>query len=198
MKRRIVGISGWKRHGKDSAAKPLIADGLTLMKFADPVYDGLLALDPYVSTQRVPARPDLGEPTDGHRMVRLSELVATWGWDKVKEEYDEVRRLLQFYGTEAGRGIHGWDCWVDAAWRRAPEGDLVFTDVRFINEAQSIVDRGGEIWRVIRPGAPVPDADAHISETELNDWPFDAVLINERDLAWLEAEALKQLGWMGR
>lgn len=57
----------------------------------------------------------------------------------------------------------------------------VITDVRLRSEAQAIVDRDGIVLRIERPG--VGPANGHHSETELDDWPFDATVVNDGDIA---------------
>ena len=69
-------------------------------------------------------------------------LVDKYGWDITKSEKD-VRGLLQRLGTEAGRQIHGQDCWVDLAAKKIrkllTEGKpVVITDVRFPNEVNLV------------------------------------------------------------
>lgn len=193
---RIIGVSGWKRHGKDVVGVSLVTQGFLVAKFATPVYEGLYAMNP-LCLQIVGA----GVP-DWDTATPVQEVVDEFGWEWAKD-HTTVRDLLQKYGTEAGRNIHGQDCWVKAAWANLEVAvgnnrDIVFTDVRFKNEAHSITDRGGEIWRVIRPGAPVPGPDAHISETELDDWPFDVVLANDGTITDLNNLVQKHLDWMPR
>jgi hypothetical protein len=64
-----------------------------------------------------------------------------------------MREFLQRYGTEAHREIFGEDFWVT---QTLPEYDpayteklVVITDCRFPNEAERILDLGGEVWEVI-------------------------------------------------
>jgi hypothetical protein len=55
-------------------------------------------------------------------------------------------------------------------------GDVVITDVRFINEARAIRKRGGLLVRIERTDYDV--VDNHVSETELDGWTYDAVVYN--------------------
>jgi hypothetical protein len=101
--------------------------------------------------------PNCDEP-----VVRLSGEVGR-GWDSAKRD-PEVRRLLQRMGTEAGRNIHGEDCWIRIAKRKVDEapGNVVITDVRFANEAQAIRSWGGKVIRIERPN--VGPVNGHASE----------------------------------
>lgn len=85
------------------------------------------------------------------------------------------RTVLQRAGTEMGRNIFGENFWVDQtmdslyALGENYYGDgskrfysdsgrtIVFTDVRFPNEAQAIRERGGEIWEIIGPDEDTGD-----------------------------------------
>ncbi|MEU8133267.1 hypothetical protein [Streptodolium elevatio] len=161
----LIGLSGYARSGKDEAAKALVAGGWRQVAFADKVKDFVCALDPMVPSTR------------GGQPMRLSTVVARRGWDYAKTWYPEVRVLLQRAGTEAGRRILGQDIWIDALFRDiAEEPAVVISDVRFPNEAQAIADRGGLLIRIERPGVGVMP---HESETALDDWPFDHVLVND-------------------
>lgn len=99
-----------------------------------------------------------------------------------------VREFLQKLGTEGIRnGVHP-NAWVNALFSDyKPTSKWIITDVRFINEAKGIKDRGGVIIRIAGE-APTSDRypiteqmKQHPSETELDDWEFDYVIYNMRD-----------------
>lgn len=166
----LIGVSGRKRAGKDAFASRLIeAHGFVRVAFADPLRDFALALDPYI---------------DGSR--RLSTIVGSVGWEYAKE-FPEVRRTLQRIGTEAGRKVLGESVWVDLAMRKAAAAgaNVVITDCRYPNEAEAIHAAGGIIVRVDRPGIDL--TDAHPSEVAMDDWPFDARVINNGTIQGLHA-----------
>ncbi|WP_405799514.1 hypothetical protein [Streptomyces sp. NBC_01506] len=175
--RLIVGLSGYSRSGKNEAAEALVQHGWSQAGFADKLREFLLALNPVI-----PGPVGVGN-------VRLQLLIADAGWEYAKDSYPEVRALLQRAGTEAGRRVLGADVWVDALFRaHAGAPALVITDCRFPNEAQAVADRGGVMIRVERPGVgPARDrvGRVHESETSLDDWSFDHILVNDgtvRDL----------------
>lgn len=177
--RRIIGLSGYAGSGKDTAAAVLLEQGWSRVSFADVLREFLYAQDLYL-------------PRCGLRGVfrprRLNTLVDAHGWQHVKATEPSVRALLQRTGTEAGRGVLGSDVWVDAAFERAPAGDLVVTDVRFPNEFDAIKARHGTMVRVERPGTrPV---NAHKSETALDGHPFDATLVNVGTVGTLMSQLL--------
>ena len=97
-----------------------------------------------------------------------------------------MRRLLQDVGVSARHHL-GEDVWINAALSTPTESDgLVITDVRFINEANAIKARGGEIWRVMRPG--VTAVNSHISETEMDGYGCDQLVDNSGDFKDLSIE----------
>ncbi len=157
----IVGLGHRAQVGKDSAAAALVELGYERVAFADTLREMLLALDPFIGTGR-----------------RVSDVVSWHGWDAAKTGSAEIRRLLQRLGTEVGRNLIGENVWVDAAFAKMkPGGKYVVTDVRFPNEAQAILDHGGYLYRIDRPGHE--GVNAHSSEHALADWGrWHAVLEN--------------------
>lgn len=172
MMPKLVGLGGYARTGKDTVASILVEHyGYTRVAFADCLRDFVVQANPLVPYW------------DGY--VRLSEVVSRVGWEKAKES-EEVRRTLQAFGM-AGRRVLDADVWVEAAmkklgWRRA-----VITDVRFPNEFDAIVKRGGVMVRVHRPG--IGPVNGHASEVALDDHDFHAALVNNGTLVDLEREA---------
>lgn len=173
----IVGLSGYARSGKNSAAEALVQYGWKQAAFGDKLREFLLAVDPVIPGPH------------GSGLLRLSVLIKDVGWEYAKDHYPEVRALLQRTGTEAGRKLLGSDVWVDALfYELADAPTLVVTDVRFPNEARAVAERGGVLIRVERPGVgPAKDkvGRVHESETALDGWGFDHVLTNDgsvRDL----------------
>jgi hypothetical protein len=172
----IIGLSGYARSGKDEAAKVLVEEfGFTRVAFADKLRDFLYAENPIVSVWRIWD----GEPG----VVRVQDVIDRYTWDNYKSTMygEEIRELLQRLGTEAGRQTL-WDTiWIDAAFAPYHEDDnIVVTDCRFPNEAQAIRSRGGYIWRIERYG--VGPANAHESETSLDDYEFDLTIKNDGTL----------------
>ena len=122
-----------------------------------------------------------------------------WGWDGQKDE--KGRALLQWWGTEYVRARHP-DFWAETIVRLArvikDEVDyLVITDVRFPNEIiawdENEFDR--VTVRVKRPGHKnklTRKQRKHISETALDDWSFDVVLI-AKDLTELQNKIQKMV-----
>lgn len=168
----FIGLSGWARSGKDTIADYLVEQhGFTRVAFADPMRNALLALDPNIDFYG--------------SQVSLSTIVRIGGWDLVKEHSQEVRRLLQRMGTEVGRNLFGENFWVDQAIKNASKYDkVVFSDCRYLNEAEAIKNFGGQVWRISRPG--VFAINDHGSEHDLDDYIFDLHLENKTTIENLQ------------
>lgn len=184
----VIGLVGKKRTGKDTTARALVEHGYTPAAFADPLRDMALAIDPVVGYER--ARLDAhGNIMEGPRPLHYSEVLALYGYEKAKEHFPEFRRFLQRLGTEGVRDVLGSkyglrdligdDLWIVLAEQRiqAAETPLVFTDVRFPNEA-ALIERYGDTVRIVRP-ALAPSTDDHPSETALDDYSATYLLTND-------------------
>lgn len=179
----ILGLSGWARAGKDTVGKILVEQyGFERMAFAEGVYAAAEALDPIVGVPFGNSR--LSDALDHYK-----------GWHDAKD-HPEVRRLLQRIGTEVGREVIDPDVWVMALANRlewtslgltvSPDRNYVITDVRFFNEANWVKRVGGKVVRIQRHG--FGPANDHVSERQLDDYPFDALLHNDRSMEALVGE----------
>jgi deoxynucleotide monophosphate kinase-like protein len=174
----LIAMAGLKGSGKDTAAAVLVREyGFKKIAFADALREMSLVIDPYVAI-----KDGLG--------VKLSTLVNESGWDKVKREVPEVRRILQVIGTEAGRKFLHEDIWIsilnkdypDIAW---DDARYVITDCRFRNEADFVHEKGGDICWVDRPGIV---SDGHASESTDVKNVADYLLDNSSSIEELEKD----------
>lgn len=195
----IIGLSGYGRSGKDTAAQALVDDGWVRVAFGDIIRTFTYAADPWVPvrpTERVNLARLAGKPVNLWTHIRafippwttwhrISDLVDTYGWEPVKLSIPEARRLLQRIGTEGGRHVIGQDVWVRAVMDNLPDEPVIVSDLRLPLEADAVRGHGGLVVRVSRPGAgPV---NCHSSETALDGYPFDAEIINDGTLEQLHA-----------
>ena len=172
---QIVGLTGVKRSGKDSAAEALVLSNLQFHRFAFADKLRLILKDVYGLTD---------DQVSGPEDVREA-VIPEWG--------KSGRKMLQLLGTEVGRALHV-DTWVRYI-RRAIEPHLeagynvVLSDVRYPNEAQLVYDLGGQMYRMRRTAAEKGHSDTHTSETSL--WDFQAEDIwNDGTLAELHEQIL--------
>jgi hypothetical protein len=160
----IIGLSGYSRSGKDEVAKILVEDyGFIRVAFADKIRELLYEMNPIVDTH-----------------YHLKSLVDAYGWDEVKRR-PQVREMLQNIGLGA-RTLFGDMFWVNQTMDSSvlANSDIVVTDVRFINEADTLKLNGGQIWRIKRPG--VDAVNGHVSEHELDGYKVEMILKNEGTL----------------
>jgi hypothetical protein len=110
-----------------------------------------------------------------------------------------VREFLQKLGTSALRdGLHE-NAWINALMADYnPVGDTllvypnwIITDTRFPNEAEAIKKAGGIIIRIERPG--IDPVNLHTSETSLDNWDFDHVVVNDGSITDLTKKIKKVL-----
>lgn len=79
-------------------------------------------------------------------------------WDKT------VREIQQIVGTDLFRRHLNNDTWIISLLSKfSYQDNWVITDVRFPNEINSILDRGGKVVYIDRPNNPYPKSN-HISE----------------------------------
>lgn len=77
-----------------------------------------------------------------------------------------IREFLQRYGTESHRDVFGTNFWIDQAIEQAEDENALYvvTDVRFANEAEAILERGGVMAQIYGPDE---DTGSHASEQPL-------------------------------
>ena len=169
----IIGLNGYKQSGKDTTGG-ILRDlfGYQRVAFADELRAFIY-------------RQDLWTPYG----TKVNDLISEFGWDEAKEGDSYIRGIQLFTGTEAGRALDP-DLWVSAAFRHAPQGMLVITDMRFPNEFDAVKARDGVTWRVERPGNT---AAPHISDTALDNHDFDAVIQNDGTVADLAHKVIDRL-----
>ena len=158
---RVIGLSGKKRHGKDTLGWQLGLLGYQRLAFADALYDEVAA--------------DTGVP--------VAELQRADCKEKPRPELVGLspRVFLQEYGMRRREADE--DYWVRQVARVVQTNRslrFVITDVRLPNEAR-FVEEHGVLVRVLRPLAAA--RDMHISETALDNWPFVFTVTNEEGCA---------------
>lgn len=185
----IIGLSGQARSGKDTLCeimKERHAGQVVRKAFADKLK---------LSAYRL-FKPDctLEEAVEWANVMKEQGYV-DMAYDSGKGAHLSGRQLLQRYGTEAHRDLFGKDFWVDATlphWdgmghteesifgTSSFEDYVVFTDVRFPNEAERIREWGGEIWEIRREETDT--VDGHVSEQRLPAELVDCIFYNNRSL----------------
>jgi hypothetical protein len=162
----IVGFGHRAGVGKDTCAQFLVErHGFRRVAFADPIRRLVYDSDP-AARRRVDAL----------------------GWEAAKRAHAHVRTQLELVG-ESGRRSLWPEVWIDALFRRigddAERTHIVVPDVRYENEARAILDAGGRVYRIDRPG----HGPAHgMSERALLTWDgWSGVIVNDGTLDDLAA-----------
>lgn len=93
------------------------------------------------------------------------------------------RRIMQILGTDVVRAAYN-DMWINV---KMPEGNVMVTDVRFPNEANIVVDRGGKLVRIVNPR--IESEDTHASEADADSIEVHHVVTNEGTIEELHEKA---------
>lgn len=175
---RFVGLTGAAGAGKDTAAIWLAQryPNLRVVQFAQPLKKMIRTL---LAEVGVPPAGRIWYTNDPEgKQTPIPQLNGR-----------TARHMMQTLGTEWGRNTQGQDFWLEVAGRgierlikqRNMNVGMIFTDVRFPNEAALIRDLGGTMIRIVRPDHEnAPDVAAHASES--TPVPFDIEIINDGDL----------------
>lgn len=166
----VIGLGSTAQVGKDTIANYLVNEyGFIRIGLADGVKEALYNLNPIID----------------YDCTRVKDLVDSLGWEEAKK-ITEVRELLQRLGTDAGRNIHGKDCWLDIARRKMEGHDrIVISDIRFDNESdfvRSIPSKRRLVINVVRPSSNGITANTHASEAGLSKGYIDAQIQNDSSL----------------
>lgn len=196
----VIGISGKLGSGKDTVGtiiQCLTEDNLTDGEIFEVLEGRLQIPNPDWQIKKMAGKLKeiasliLGVPVEKFedRNYKESYLPDMWNYTDKNgfKKQMTVREFLQRLGTDAMRdGLHP-NTWANAFWvdyvDQKPEDrfsniiypNWIITDVRFPNEAKSVLDHGGILIRVNRDG----DTGNHPSETALDDWEdWDYVIDN--------------------
>ncbi len=172
MKPLLIGLAGRAGSGKDTVASIIKTQinkrgySVKTLAFAEPLKK--IVQEVYAFTDEQMTKHELKEAGDQR-------------YPRPDGSFLSPREAMQKCGTEFARSCYP-NTWSDFGIRRAkqlmkPGIDLsvVFTDCRFLNEAQAIRDAGGEVWRITRSSADLKHSD-HASENEMNSREFNALV----------------------
>lgn len=175
--KRLIAFTGLKRSGKTAAAE---ATRWRHINFADPLKAMLGAY-----LRMVGASEDMiYEYIEGNFKETPSELLCG----------RSPRHAMQTLGTEWGRNLIDDQLWTEAYKLRVQgfAGDVVTSDLRFLNEAATVRELGGMIVRVIRPS--IVSNDLHSSEQEMASIRADTTIMNDGSLKDLQAKVISLMG----
>lgn len=166
----LIGTAGPAGSGKDTVADYLVKHhSFEKMAFAGPLKVMLASVG-------------LAEPEDRAMKEQLVPgFEFTW------------RQAAQDLGTKWGRGLEE-SIWLKLAKlhldRRRQQGveKIVFTDLRFTNEATMLRNLGGQVWHLIGRQADLGANAGHVSEKKLDFFKGDRIIQNNDSLAALHLQ----------
>ena len=150
----------------------------------------------HLSNKRIPFSRTKFSGTLKKMLMQIPNVTVDMIEGELKEEPQELfggktpREVMQTLGTEWGRDSVYSKIWLDA-WERSVR-DLTYVvveDLRYLNEAELIKNRGGKIWRIRRPDYFFGHSTKydHISETEMEGIKPDLVIRNSGSVEELHA-----------
>jgi hypothetical protein len=162
--KKLIGICGLKKSGKDTVAsilsRALLPQRTVRIGFADALKEEV--------ARSLGVTPDY-----------------------INSNKDNFRLILQGWGTDFRRKLHGEDYWIQkwlskvAKWPDDVDNILV-PDVRFQNEYDVIKELNGVIIRVVRDD--INGNDGHQSERESEGFDPDIRILNNQSLNDLDRE----------
>ena len=132
----LIGLYGDSRAGKDSTARIMNEEfNFEWRSFAAPLRQILLNINPLLADDD----------------YFLQDAVRDFGWDFVKKEYPISVDMMIALGQSVRDLIHV-DAWIWSVLTDPLPKRMVISDVRQPNEYKAIINAGGEVWKIIRPG----------------------------------------------
>ena len=186
MKKRIIGISGKIGSGKDTFAE-LLAEQLKCKVERHALADKLRLITEIISGVRMSTTHEINKPfcNEIHNYTQNQKNIV------IKQFNKTIGETLQLVGTDLFRDNYDTDIWVKSFFNeeleeKLNEGKIIIVpDVRFINEADYIIQEGGYLIRL--EGDPMGvrknslrDLN-HDSETNLDSYTkFNKIIYNDK------------------
>jgi dephospho-CoA kinase len=183
---RLIGVSGKLGSGKDTFAE-LLAKQLAGKVERHALADNLRLITEIISGIRMTTTHEIDEPfcNEIRNYTQDQKNILIKQFDKT------IGETLQLVGTELFRNNYDTDVWVkslfsEEIYDKMNDGKIIIIpDVRFINEADYILQEGGYLIRLEGDPAGVRENSLrdlnHLSETNLDNYTkFDKVIINNK------------------
>jgi hypothetical protein len=184
----LIGFLGKARSGKDTFAEMLAKElfGLTRQRYV------LMA---FAHELKVKVQKDFDMSYeqlwgDGKEKQHLRYARYSKGFSSNPTDYWTPREILQSYG-EFYRSID-YNFWVNYLFELIEDKEyknIIITDVRYINEADIIMDKGGSLIKMVRDIDNNVHGQAHISEVELDNYNTGLIVKNNETLKDLKLAA---------
>jgi len=154
----LIGFAGKARSGKDTAGKYLVDEyQFVRYSFAQPLKDGVKAMFNLTDEQE----------------KNKEQVIEPWG--------RSPRELYQLVGTDIARAIdvRVWIKNAEMFVKKHSGRSVVFTDVRFSNEAEWIRSQGGVVIFLESKTRGINEGTGHASENGLTGDDVDLILEND-------------------
>ena len=173
----LIGFSGKRAAGKDTAANYLIKLGFEKRAFADPLKNACKELFLLSDSQLNGTQQDK-ESIDNRWFGCTPRMMMQYvGTDLLR---NRLNGLIPGIGNDLF--IHNFGLWYDEKKKNNPKSMVVVTDVRFRNEVEMIHSRGGIVIKLERAnGLPVDSHESEISIDNITD--IDYVIDNNGSLS---------------
>jgi hypothetical protein len=157
---KVLGFSGLKRSGKDTAAEILREEcrrySVHRIAFADSLREALRAVFGFSDEQMFGSQKEEVDPFWGLSYRQAAQRVGT---DLFRDQLDPQVWIKSW--QKRVLAADDKNCQMREAMYAVKPLLVLVTDVRFPNEADAIRELGGEVWRIRREGLPF---DGHASE----------------------------------
>lgn len=212
MTHKIIGVSGKKRHGKDTVGRLICNSRPNVVTLA--YADALKREVAEMIVSYVDKNPQQWSGGVIYSPALVQKYIDLMNNDQIDPETgmafkEQFRLVLQWWGTEFRRKMFGDDYWRRKLLERlnslSEDTLAIVTDVRFPDEVTQIKHLGGIMVNVYRPG--MDDSSTHSSETALDNPPstkdgfvmnyFDTTIVNDGSLSELQLKVHEVLTTYG-
>lgn len=173
--KNLIGITGFKRSGKDTAGEYFINKGYIKYAFAGPLKKACQEIFMFSDEQ---TEGDDKEKHDNRWNISARQVFQRFGTEIFRERlsdfYPEMENIKENFWT------YRFKIWYQEQLEKNKDVLIVVTDVRFDNEVDIIKELGGIIIKVERN--QVTNLDEHKSETSIGKIKHDYLVKNDSDI----------------
>ena len=177
----IIGIIGKKGSGKDTIADYLVKNhGFIRFAFGDKVKDVCKAMFNMTNKDFTEKNKEVIK-SDWNISPR--QALQLFGTDICREilteKIPELKKVLPF---KEGFWIRHFIIWYQDQLKIDPKVKVVISDIRFLDEAETVKTYNGIIWKVLRE-TKIYGIDQHISENQLDNFSeIDKIIENNNTI----------------
>jgi chaperonin cofactor prefoldin len=175
MNQSLIGITGYKRSGKDTAGEYFIKQGYIKYAFAGPLKKACKEIFMFTEEQ---TEGNDKEKHDDRWNISARKVFQRFGTEIFREKladfYPEMENIKQNFWT------YRFKIWYQNQLNLNKDVKIVVTDVRFDNEVNIIKELGGIIIKVERKN--VENKDQHKSETSIGKIKYDYLVKNDSNI----------------